>query len=189
MVCWIHQHVDLWCVGRIRSADHDCRAWLRRGSGIAGVDSGHEQSVAALSSRAVATDNAIRNTRRSVRFPTNSPPPAAWRPVPLTISICLSARYQMPPARCMVVRNGRLRNRRRMGLRKRFRPRAASSNRSGDSSDANGFRTNAVMRWQSSGRFSMRGVYCEQQRTARHRTPCLKGVRRARRRLGLASDQ
>ena len=94
----------------------------------------------------------------------------------LTILICLSVRCQTPPARCMVVRNGRLHNRRRMGLRKRFRPRAASSNRSGDSSDANGFRTNAVNcdGQSSTGRFSMRGVNCEQQRTARHRTPCFK---------------
>jgi len=84
------------------------------------------------------------NTRRSVRFPTNSPPPAAGGPVRLTILICLSIRCQTPPARCMAGSNGRLHNRPRMGLRKRLRSRAASSNRSGDSSDANGFRTNAV---------------------------------------------
>ena len=45
----IHQHVDLRCVGRIRSADNDYRARLRRCFGVAGVDSGHEQSIASLS--------------------------------------------------------------------------------------------------------------------------------------------
>ena len=44
----------------------------------------------------------------------------------------------------MAERNGRLHNRRRMGLRKRLRYRAASSNRSGDSSAGDkGFRTTA----------------------------------------------
>ena len=64
----LHQHVDLRCVGRIRSADHDCLAWLRRCSGVAGVDSGHEQSVAALSGRAVATDNANSTCDRLLDF-------------------------------------------------------------------------------------------------------------------------
>ena len=57
-----HQHVDLRCVGRIRSADDDCRARLRRCSGIARVDSGHEQSVTTLSGRAAATEN-VNSTR------------------------------------------------------------------------------------------------------------------------------
>ena len=64
----VHQHVDLRCVGRIRSADYDCRARLRRCSGVAGVDSGHEQSVATLSGRAVATENANSTCDRLLDF-------------------------------------------------------------------------------------------------------------------------
>src|SRR5262249_42200568 len=72
------------------------------------------------------------NVRRCVQFRTNSPPPAAGRPVRLTILICLSVTCQRPPARCTAVRNGPL-HRRRMGPRQHLICPAACSNRSDDS--------------------------------------------------------
>jgi hypothetical protein len=94
------------------------------------------------------------------------------------ILICLSIRCQTPPARCMAESNGRLHNRRRMGLRKRLRPRAASSNRSGDSSDAKGFAETppTAMGRATAADSVSREAKKEQQRTDRHRTPCFKGV-------------
>src|SRR5580765_1548140 len=60
MVHWLYEHAHLRCLGRVRSADHDRRTRLRRCSGVARVDAGDEQSVAALSGRAVATHHATR---------------------------------------------------------------------------------------------------------------------------------
>ena len=155
------------------------RARLRRCSGIARVDAGDEQSVAALSGRAVATHHATRTRDGLFDFQSTRHHRMHVGRNRLTTSIYQSARCRLPPARCMVVRNGHLLNRRQMGLRKRLRCRAASSNRSGDSSDANGFRTNAVnCDRQIDRQIQHARSLCEQQRTARHRTPCLKGVRR-----------
>jgi hypothetical protein len=55
-------------LGRVRSADDDCSARLRRCSGVAGLDSGDEQSLAALSGRAVATNHPNTTCDRLLDF-------------------------------------------------------------------------------------------------------------------------
>jgi hypothetical protein len=85
----------------------------------------------------------------------------------------------MLPARCTAEHNGLLRNSRRMGLRKRFRPRAASSNRSGDSSGGKGFAQRRPLRWaeqqrQIQPRLQQKRSSSAQGDTGRHVS---KGVR------------
>src|SRR4051812_14117209 len=72
MVHWLYEYAHLWCMGRVRSANNDCRARLRRCSGIARVDAGDEQSVAALSGRAVATHHATRTREGLFDFQSTS---------------------------------------------------------------------------------------------------------------------
>ena len=54
LVCRLHQRDDLRRLGRIRSADHDHSARLRCRAGLAGLDAGDDQGLAAISGSSLA---------------------------------------------------------------------------------------------------------------------------------------
>ena len=123
VVPWLHQRADLRRVGRIRPADNDHSARLRRGARASGLDAGDEQGRATLSGGGIATDHAAR-ARRGLRLFKSTGHDADARPPALRMkSRCRPTKFQPFPARitaaarCSSCRNFRRQDKKRLRFR------------------------------------------------------------------------